>query len=55
MAVSVGISAAHSDAAFTACRYTIDKIKADVPIWKEEHYIGYTHDTQWLANPESLT
>lgn len=37
-AVWVGVSAAHRDAAFDACRYVIDEIKHRVPIWKKEHY-----------------
>ena len=39
-AVWVGVSAAHRDAAFQACRYVIDELKARVPIWKKEHYAG---------------
>lgn len=38
VAVWVGVSAAHRDAAFAACRYVIDEIKRRVPIWKNEHY-----------------
>ncbi|MBL8298145.1 MAG: molybdenum cofactor biosynthesis protein MoaE [Rhodanobacteraceae bacterium] len=38
LAVWVGISAAHRDAAFAACRYVIDEIKRRVPIWKNEFY-----------------
>jgi molybdopterin synthase catalytic subunit len=38
MAVWVGVSAAHRDAAFAACRYIIDETKDRVPIWKKEHY-----------------
>jgi molybdopterin synthase catalytic subunit len=38
MAVWVGVSAAHRDAAFAACRYVIDEVKDRVPIWKKEHY-----------------
>ncbi len=37
-AVWVGVSAAHRDAAFAACRYIIDEVKARVPIWKNESY-----------------
>ena len=37
-AVWVGVSAAHRDAAFSACRYIIDEVKQRVPIWKNEHY-----------------
>ena len=38
IAVWVGVSAAHRDAAFAACRWIIDEIKSRVPIWKHEHY-----------------
>ena len=38
LAVWVGVSAAHRDAAFSACRYIIDEVKSRVPIWKREHY-----------------
>ena len=38
LAVWVGASAAHRDAAFTACRWIIDEVKARVPIWKHERY-----------------
>lgn len=34
--VVVAVSAAHRDAAFTACRYIIDTLKQTVPIWKKE-------------------
>lgn len=49
MAVWVGVSAGHRDAAFTACRWIIDEVKARVPIWKHEHYAsgqaGWLHPT----------
>ena len=38
MAVWVGVSAAHRDAAFQACRYILDQVKARVPIWKNESW-----------------
>lgn len=38
VAVWVGVSAAHRSAAFDACRFIIDEVKARVPIWKKEHY-----------------
>jgi len=46
LAVWVGVIAAHRGAAFDACRYVIDEVKARVPIWKKEHY----HDgsTEWI-------
>ncbi|MGE4069808.1 MAG: molybdenum cofactor biosynthesis protein MoaE [Lysobacterales bacterium] len=38
LAVWVGVSAPHRDAAFAGCAATISAIKARVPIWKHEHY-----------------
>ena len=34
--VIIVVAAAHRDAAFNACRYTIDTLKQTVPIWKKE-------------------
>ena len=39
IAVWTGVSAGHRAAAFDACRYAIDEVKARVPIWKREHYL----------------
>jgi len=49
LAVWVGVSAAHRDAAFDACRYIIDETKRRVPIWKHERYADGEAD--WL-HPE---
>ncbi len=49
LAVWVGVSAAHRDAAFAACRFVIDEVKARVPIWKRERYAD--GQPQWL-HPE---
>lgn len=38
IAVWVGVLSAHRAEAFEACRFTIDAIKANVPIWKKEYY-----------------
>jgi molybdopterin synthase catalytic subunit len=38
-AVWVGVTAAHRDEAFAACRYIIDQVKIRLPIWKKEHYV----------------
>jgi molybdopterin synthase catalytic subunit len=46
LAVWVGVSAAHRDAAFAACRYIIDETKSRVPIWKHERYAE--GDAGWL-------
>ncbi len=37
LAVVCAAGAAHRDAAFSACRALIDRIKQSVPIWKREH------------------
>ncbi len=50
LAVWVGVGAAHRDAAFDACRFVIDEVKARVPIWKHERYAD--GDAGWL-HPES--
>ncbi|KGQ18966.1 Molybdenum cofactor biosynthesis protein MoaE [Lysobacter dokdonensis DS-58] len=49
LAVWVGVSAAHRDAAFAACRWIIDEVKQRVPIWKHETYAQGGAD--WL-HPE---
>jgi len=46
LAVWVGVTAAHRDAAFAACRFIIDEVKLHVPIWKHEHYAE--GDAGWL-------
>jgi molybdopterin synthase catalytic subunit len=46
LAVWVGVTAPHRDAAFKACRWIIDETKARVPIWKNEHYEGGA--THWI-------
>ena len=38
LAVWVGVSAPHRDAAFAGCAAAISAVKARVPIWKHEHY-----------------
>jgi molybdopterin synthase catalytic subunit len=46
LAVWVGVSSAHRDAAFDACRWIIDTVKMRVPIWKHERYVE--GDANWL-------
>ena len=50
VAVWAGVAAGHRAAAFDACRYVIDAVKARVPIWKREHYVDGA--SEWL-HPES--
>lgn len=45
-AVWVGVTAAHRDAAFDACRYIIDNVKSRLPIWKKEFYTD--GDSGWV-------
>ena len=44
--VLVGAASAHRAAAFEACRFLIDELKARVPIWKKEFY---TDSSIWVA------
>ncbi|MDH4029883.1 MAG: molybdenum cofactor biosynthesis protein MoaE [Chromatiales bacterium] len=68
VAVWVGVSAAHRDEAFKACRYVIDEVKIRLPIWKKEHYVagdsgwvncercaahGHAHETDRPRQPET--
>jgi len=46
VAVWVGVSAAHRDEAFRACRFIIDEVKHRVPVWKKEHYVN--GDSGWV-------
>ena len=48
-AVWVGAAAAHRQAAFEACRWALDEVKARVPIWKREHYADGS--AEWVAVP----
>jgi len=46
IAVGIAVSAAHREAAFTACRWLIDELKQRVPIWKRE---WYADGSRWIA------
>lgn len=45
--VAVAVASPHRDEAFAACRFAIDTLKAQVPIWKKEHYAD---GTAWLED-----
>ena len=49
VAVVVAASAPHRGAAFAACRDLIDTLKAEVPIWKQQH-LG-DGATEWVGMP----
>ena len=46
--VVIAVSAAHRKEAFEACRFTIDKLKESVPIWKKEVFAGRE---EWVGEP----
>lgn len=47
-AVAIAVAAPHRAAAFDACEFAIDALKARVPIWKKEHYVD--GDATWREN-----
>jgi molybdopterin synthase catalytic subunit len=46
LAVWIGVVAQHRSAAFDACRYVIDELKARLPIWKRERYADGS--SEWM-------
>jgi len=46
-AVWVGVTSAHRDEAFAACRFIIDEVKVRLPIWKKEYYVS--GDSGWVS------
>ena len=48
VAVAVAVAAQHRAAAFDACRFAIDRLKARAPIWKKERYVD--GEARWRAN-----
>jgi adenylyltransferase/sulfurtransferase len=53
LAVWIGVTSAHRKAAFAACEYVIDEIKARLPIWKKEYYVDGT--SAWVNCQKSLS
>ena len=49
MAVWIGAVSAHRYPAFDACRWLLDAIKADIPVWKQEFYAN-GRESLWLSN-----
>ena len=49
IAVWIGVTAHHRYPAFDACRWLLDAIKADIPVWKQEFYADST-ESLWLSN-----
>jgi molybdopterin synthase catalytic subunit len=46
VSVAVAVSCPHRAQAFEACRYTIDRLKELVPIWKKENWADGT--SEWV-------
>ena len=45
-AVAVAVSSAHRDGAFEGCRFLIEHIKKEVPIWKKQFFENGL--TEWV-------
>ena len=48
ISVWIGVVSAHRYPAFDACRWILDTIKADIPVWKQEYYDN--EPSKWLSN-----
>ena len=46
--VLIAVAAEHRGAAFDACRYAIDELKARAPIWKQERFAD---GSVWIGQP----
>jgi|TARA_B100001996_G_scaffold62094_1_gene44426 molybdopterin synthase catalytic subunit len=46
ISILIAVGAAHRDEAFKICRYVLEEIKHQSPIWKKEHYIDGKEE--WL-------
>jgi len=46
VSVAVAVSCPHRHQAFEACRYAIDRLKEQVPIWKKENWSDGA--TEWV-------
>ena len=52
--VMVGVATPHRPEAFQACRFLIDQLKIQVPIWKQEHLAdGRTIWVQGTQSPDA--
>ena len=49
IAVVIGVSAGHRKDAFEAGRFLLDRLKASVPIWKQEFY---AEGSRWIGDPQ---
>jgi molybdopterin synthase catalytic subunit len=49
IAVVVAVGAVHRGEALAACAHLINTLKAEVPIWKEQHFTS--GDSEWVGLP----
>lgn len=49
--VAVVAASPHRAEAFEACRFVIDTVKGEAPIWKQEHF---TDGSAWVGDPSSF-
>lgn len=49
--VAVAVASPHRAEAFDACRWLMDTLKATVPIWKKEYFVGGAH---WIEGPQAV-
>jgi molybdopterin synthase catalytic subunit len=47
ISVLIAVGSPHRAAAFAACQYAIDTLKADAPIWKKEYWLD--GDSSWVV------
>jgi len=48
--VAVVVAAEHRGPAFEACRFLMDRLKAEVPIFKQEQLTGEDGETRWVGD-----
>ena len=46
ISILIAVGSSHRDEAFKICRFILEEVKHQSPIWKKEHYIEGTED--WL-------
>jgi molybdopterin synthase catalytic subunit len=49
--VAVAVASPHRAEGFDACRWIMDTLKATVPIWKKEFFVGGAH---WIEGPHAV-
>jgi molybdopterin synthase catalytic subunit len=48
LALACAVASAHRAEAFVACARLVDEVKAQVPIWKQQHFADGT--TEWVGS-----